>query len=584
MFESSSLIRLASWSVLVVSVASAQPTSALELSPCTLPGLSLPALCGWFEVPEDRSAPASPGRRTIKLRVAVVPALEPPALPDPIVYISGGPGEGSIGAAPGLAEAYAELHKKRDFLLVDLRGTGESTPLLCDGTETRKGVQAFLDEFLPSAMVRACRAKYAAQTDFSRYTTDASIDDLNDIRAALGYQKLNLIGGSYGTRAVQVYLRRHGEHARTATLFGVVPTGLRLPLDVAKDAHQALLGTFDECAGDPECHAAFPDLRGDLAKVLARLDKEPARVPLADPSTGAVTDLVLTRDGFAQALRYMLYGPTSAVQVPLYVHLAAQGNFQPIAETAQIFSGFLSSGADGIYLSITCSEDVPFFSEAEAAQAVRDTFLGDFRIRQQKAACAEWRVPPVDKSFLEPVTSNVPTLLVSGERDPVTPPAYGDQVARTLSNSRHLVVADGAHEFGGMKNADCVDRISADFIASARLDAQGLDTSCLASIARPPFQLKLPAAAVALPRDQEDRLIGHYANATISLEVLRLGGTLQMRLGDQPTPLRALSPLEFGFVGLPPTMKAAFIQDGGSIVGVVIDSGSGDPVRLERQK
>src|SRR5262249_5870245 len=136
--------------------------------------------------------------------------------------------------------------------------------------------------------------------------------------------------------------------------------------------------------------------------------------------------------------------------------------------------------ADGFYLSVTCAEDVPFFDMPEAERAAKGTFLRDFRARAQKAACAEWPKGGVAREFLEPVRSNVPTLLVSGERDPVTPASAAAHVARTLSRSKSVVVPGGGHGYEGLKGVECLDRIVAEMFEKA--DENTIDTSCVARI------------------------------------------------------------------------------------------------------
>jgi pimeloyl-ACP methyl ester carboxylesterase len=184
----------------------------------------------------------------------------------------------------------------------------------------------------------------------------------------------------------------------------------------------------------------------------------------------------------------MLYSPKTAALVPLQVHRAAEGDFRPIARTAFGSSRDLISGiSNGDYLSITCSEDVPFYTEEEAAAAAKGTFLGDFRWRAQKDACRNWPSRPVAAAFLEPIHSEVPTLLIGGTFDPVNPPRNVEEVAKSLTHARKLLVERGAHDFDGMENSHCVDLVIASFVASA--DEQKVDASCVARIRPAPFVL-----------------------------------------------------------------------------------------------
>jgi pimeloyl-ACP methyl ester carboxylesterase len=470
----------------------AQPPAPkpLALRPCAaVPGLPAGARCGTYEVFENRSARTG---RKIPLRVVVLSALGPERAPDAIVYFAGGPGGSSVEEGVELGQVLQQLHQRRDILLVDMRGTGGSAALVCPELQGSQGVQGFLDDFMPTAKVAACRERWRRSADLTQYTTDSAVDDVDEVRAALGYPQVDVIGGSYGTRAVLVYLRRHPERVRTAMLEGVVPTSDRSPLYFARSVQKALDGLSAECAADPACAAAFPKLKEEIAAVLGRVAREPVRVELPDPGTGQPTEIRLSRNAVAQTLRYMLYVPAAAVQIPLEVHLAAQGDFKPLAETARLFAGQMTDMADGFFLAVTCSEDVAFIRPEDVAPAVAGSFLGDFRVHQQQAACAGWPAAKIDPAFLTPVVSDVPSLLISGQLDPVTPASDGEEVARHLSHSRHVVVPGGGHGLNGMKGLECLTGLITQLIEKGSVD--GLDTACVAKMERPPFQLRIEAA------------------------------------------------------------------------------------------
>ena len=341
------------------------------------------ALCGTYEVFENRAARAG---RKIPLHLVVLPAAGPDRLPDPFVYFAGGPGEPSVPWGFFWTHQLAGLRSKRDVLLIDLRGTGRSGELTCPELRGEQSVQGFLDDFLPVAKVHACRDRLKKEVDLAWYTTDAAVDDVEEVRTALGYGPINLMGSSYGTRAVLTYLRRHPRSVRTATMHGVLPPDVQFLLTMPRNAQGALDGLIAECEGDPACRGAFPKLREEMAAVLHRATTDPVRVELTDPETGQTQELRLTRTAVAQTLRYMLYAPIDAVRVPLEVHLAAQGDWKPLALSAR-FNGSMGGSAEGLYQSVTCAEDVAPLRDGEIAAAAAGTFLGDFRIRRQKAAC-----------------------------------------------------------------------------------------------------------------------------------------------------------------------------------------------------
>jgi pimeloyl-ACP methyl ester carboxylesterase len=348
-----------------------------ELSVCKEPGMPPEALCGTYEVFENRAARTG---RKIPLHLVVLPATGPGRLPDPFVYFAGGPGEPSVPWGFFWVQQLAGLRSKRDVLLIDTRGTGRSGELACPELRGEQSIQGFLDDFLPVAKVQACRDRLKKEVDLSWYTTDAAVDDVEEVRTALGYGPLNLMGSSYGTRVVLTYLRRHPGSVRTATLQGVLPPDVKLLLTMPRNTQGALDGLIAECEGDPPCRGAFPTLREEVAAVLHRATADPVRVELTDAETGQTQEIRLTSTAVAQTLRYMLYSLSEAVQVPVEIHLAAQGDWKPLALSARFNSG-MGGSAEGLYQSVTCAEDVAPIREEEIASAAAGTFLGDFRRR-----------------------------------------------------------------------------------------------------------------------------------------------------------------------------------------------------------
>lgn len=462
--------------LLLLTLLTALPAASLELKPCRLPGLDREARCGTYEVFENRAAASG---RKIPLRVAVIPASGTPVEPDPVLYFEGGPGGSAVESGPGLADELATALRNRDLVLIDVRGSGGSAPLRCP----KPSVEETLETFLDSA---GCREALARDHDLAQYTTDAIVDDADEVRAALGYPNINLLGASYGTRAALVYLRRHPDRVRTVHLHSVLPLDARVPMFLAPHTQAAFEKMAAACAAEPACHAAFPDPKADLQAVLSRLQAAPAEVPVRDEDQ-KVRMLRLSRNGAAQTVRYLLYRPAGVRGLPFLLRLAAAGNLEPLAQAAHdIATAMLASSPGGLYLSVTCAEDVAFVDSAEAARLAEGTFMGGFRVQQQLAACKEWPAAKVPAGFLEPVRSSVPVLIYAGENDPTTPPEWAERVARTLPGSRILTVPGGAHVFYGLPGVECLDRMYADFLA--RATAEGLDLeTCRKSIRPLPF-------------------------------------------------------------------------------------------------
>jgi len=373
-------------------------------------------------------------------------------------------------------------------LFVDQRGTGKSHPLDCTFFNP-DDLQSYLGYFFPIEDVRKCRPQLEANADLKLYTTDIAIDDMDEVRAALGYEQLNLFGGSYGTRAALTYLKRYPKRVRTATLQGVSPSNSYLPSDFPQGNERALQGVIAECAADEACHNAFPNLPEETKSLLAQLIKGPVEVGVRKQNSSDRVKVKLSRDLAAEAIRYMLYNPVAASRVPLTIHLAAQGNYVPLTEAAIGYRKFLvGTGSNGMYLSVVCAEDLPWIKPGEGERMAANTFLGDYRLRQQREACALWPRANVAKDYADPVRSDVPVLILTGEWDPVTPPSNGDAVAKSLKNSLHIVVPHGAHGLGGLENIDCVLGISTQFVE--RGTTNGIDTACVKTVRRKGFALK----------------------------------------------------------------------------------------------
>jgi pimeloyl-ACP methyl ester carboxylesterase len=449
----------------LLALLTALPAASLELKPCRLPDFGREVRCGTHEVFENRAAAAG---RKIPLRIVVIPASGTPVELDPVVYFEGGPGGSAVDSGPGLTEEFATALRNRDLVLIDIRGIAA---LRCPRPE-----ESALETFMDPALVRSCRETLARDHDLSQYTTEAIADDVDEVRAALGYGKVNLLGASYGTRAALVYLKRHPESVRTVHLHSVLPVDARVPMHLAPHTHAAFDRMAAACAAEIACRAAFPDPKADLDAVLKRLEAKPA------PRLTR-----LSRNTAAQTVRYLLYRPAGVSSLPLLLRSAASGDLEPLAQAArEIAAAMLTSSPGGLYLSVTCAEDVAFVDSKEAARLAQGTFMGEARVRQQAAACAEWPSAKIPASFLEPVRSSVPVLIYSGENDPTTPREWAEKVTRTLPGSKILTVPGGSHVFYGLPGVECLDRVYSDFLSKGTTEGLDLET-CRKSIRPLPF-------------------------------------------------------------------------------------------------
>jgi pimeloyl-ACP methyl ester carboxylesterase len=419
-------------------------------------------------VPENRSIE---GGRTIDLNVTVVERSDKP---DAIIILAGGPGVAATGMEGYAKRTFAGTD--RDLVLVDARGTGKSNLLRCELPGSEHDPQGYFTSWLDLDAVAKCRKELEQRADLTQYTTAAIADDLEHVRRHLGYAQMNLYGTSYGTRVALELMRRYPKSLRTVILDGVVPPTLAGPTEFALDADRTLKAVFALCRADASCSAAFPDLEADYAKVLK--DAEDG------VTVNAPKPVSIPRGMFGEIMRNFLYSPEVYVRLPLAIHSAASGDWMLFAEMATRYARGIRGLSYGMFLSVSCAEDVPRFDVAGARKAAEGTLLGSYRVDQQVEACELWPRGKVDPVSAKPVKSSVPTIIVSGELDPATPPRHGDQVLRTLRRGRHIVIPHGSHsgDTGG-----CLEKVLSEFVNEG--SGQRLDTSCVAKVQRPPFAL-----------------------------------------------------------------------------------------------
>jgi len=463
----------------------APPTQAtraprtIQLTPCRVPQSAEPVLCGKHSVFENRAAQT--GRR-IGLNIVVLPAREPTPVGDPVFVLVGGPGVGAASTVSGDSQWFTDkFRRERDIVFVDQRGTGGSHRLPCPFGNGAV-MQTHFNDLFPVQAVRACRDALGPLGDVTLYTTPIAMDDLDEIRAALGYDRINLYGGSYGAQAALQYLRQYPARVRSVVIAGVATPAAKQPLSFARAAHHAMNALMEDCAADSACRASFPNLKGEFEGILAALDTRPATFEVANPTSHVKESVRMSRGAFVERLRLMLYDLDRASRVPLLVHRAAQGDWVPFAITT---SAGVTPGVSAMYLTVTCSETVPRITEDDIVRETRDTFVGEYRTRTHLRACQEWPRSEVPAAYYEPVASDVPVLILSGELDAATPPRFASAVARSLPNSRHIVIRNAGH---ASYWHECPQRLAAEFLAAG--SARGLDAACVQQMRRPPFVVR----------------------------------------------------------------------------------------------
>jgi len=446
--------------------------SSTSLEDCVLTsrfGDQLDARCGTLKVPEDRSNPNS---RQLELHLAVIPAIKREPEPDALFMLAGGPGQSAIETFPTMIALMSQIHQDRDIVLVDQRGTGKSNPLRCLDPE---------DESLDTEQVlenlKACPATLDADVRF--YTTEIAMTDLDAVRAALGYETINLYGASYGTRAALTYLRMFPEHVRTVTLDAVVDPEFVVFMDAAEDGQASLDKFFARCEADEVCKTTFPQLRNEFNDLLAQLGETPAEITIPHPVTNTPMKLTVTPQMVLNMVFNTLYMPELVATLPLSIHVAyADENYAPLISQAFLVNPGLY---DGMLYAVTCTEDAPLISASEATKRSEKSVFGNQTVNFV-AICSQWPKGEVSPEFRQPIHSDVPVLILSGEADPITPPRHAEKVAEGLTNKLHLIFSGMGH---GNLASRCSMNLFKDFIKSASLT--GLEPSCVASIKPPPF-------------------------------------------------------------------------------------------------
>jgi pimeloyl-ACP methyl ester carboxylesterase len=465
----------------------ADTSDAMVFSPCQIQDVQGIAVynaeCAELTVPENYGAP---GGSQIKLHVARVPAISRGKDPDPLFLLAGGPGMSATALYGNAAPVFGRIRRSRDIILVDQRGTGGSNALNCpsDDLETTSATPAEIGK--EAAKCLQILARHAA---IGNYTTSVAVKDLDLVRAALGYERINLYGGSYGTRVAQHYLRKYPTRVRTVILDGVVAPEQILGPDTAIDAENALQAVFARCVRDVACKERFGDPAETYRALRKSLDTKPVAVTMPDPTTGTPRMIEFGPQQLAVVLRLAIYNSEQAALLPLALHLAQQaGNFAPLAgQFLMTLRTFDDISSYGMHNDVVCAEDVPFFGKVSIDRGkLEKTFLGTVQVDALESICELWPRGIVDADLHAPLRSDVPVLLLSGGNDPVTPPTNAEKAKAGFANSLHLVLPDLGH---GQLGAPCMDRVMADFIRLGTV--KDLDTACT-KLAKPaPFFMTL---------------------------------------------------------------------------------------------
>jgi len=427
----------------------------LDVSACNLTLPLTPTVvraeCGSLIVPEN---PGEPTGRKIGIEFAVLKARVASPAPDPLFFFAGGPGQSAIDVLVQREKLFTEFLKRRDVVFVDQRGTGRSNALTCGFGDV---AEAVIEDGDLMKLVRECLQQVKGDPRY--YSTKFAVEDFERVRAALGYETINLIGGSYGTRVVQEYLRRYPDKVRSIVLDSVVSPGDILGTEHSLNLTNALGLMVEKCEQRPACDEAFPDLRESLAIYLNMDIREKRIVEFRHPRTGEWQTQEVTREVIDLAIRMYAYDPASLSILPLMLTRAARGEWRELVAGATLvgaqMDGMMSAG---MHNSVMCAEDAHHYpvttTDTDNAILGRITHVINL-------ICSQWPTGAPDMEVHQPLESDVPALLLSGEMDPVTPPRNGERALRQFSNGTHLQ-AEGLGHF--VFSNHCFNKVVAEFV------------------------------------------------------------------------------------------------------------------------
>jgi pimeloyl-ACP methyl ester carboxylesterase len=456
--------------------AAPQAAPSIALSDCRVKDFDSLARCATVSVPEDHAKPE--GKR-IEIFVAVLPALARRPEADPLFLFAGGPGQAASDLGR-IASAFGDVRKLRPIVLVDQRGTGKSKTLTCDLASGAKAKDPLVEVL--NSDVKALEKDWAKCVSTMKgspatHRTDDYIDDLELIRKGLGYGQINVWGGSYGSRVALRYMKRFPASIRTAVVDGVAPTTLRLPDDAMSNSEAQLKEALSACAASEACTKAYPALSSTLDSLLERLRSSPQTVTFAHPATGKPLTGAVSDRTVISLLWPLLYQPEASRMIPSLIEAANAGNFAPLAATTTAGATTESDISVVQRFAVMCAEDMLGRSPPamQRFKALSDMFY---------SFCRDLPHGRVEAEFFEPTVSDIPTLLFSGSLDPVTPPAQGALVAKSLTQSKHIVVSGMGHIVSPMT---CTRRIMGKFIAAGNIAAAADACEAELNLPRPLF-------------------------------------------------------------------------------------------------
>lgn len=453
----------------------------------------VPVECGVMTVLENRSNPDS---RTIQFPVYLVRSSGDNPAPDPLVYLEGGPGAGGSRLLPYFNYLFASYVMERDIILFDQRGTGFANPSLqCEAYNVANfeayasplGVEEAAQQAADALI--GCYNDFLAQgIDMNAYTSAASAADLEELRVAMGYAEWNLYGISYGTRLALTAMRDFPDGIRSVVIDSVVPVQADLYPATPASGAGAIDRLFDLCTADARCNSTYPDLERVFYETVDRLNATPEQIDVYRSTDGQYYAAELDGNVLVGLLFFNLYSTSAIRSLPYMIYSAYVGDYDPLIELASNYFAW-DDIATGMHYALNCSEEIIFNTPEEVrnASAELDPRLAPFFDLDNLVTldiCDAWNEGAANPIEDQPVVSDIPTLVLSGELDPITPPSWGAMAAETLSHHFRFVVPGGGH--GVSFSYACVTRIMRNFLENPLVEPA---SACLNDIDGPAFEI-----------------------------------------------------------------------------------------------
>jgi len=453
---------------------------------CRFPVPAGKVVCGDLFTLENRADPSSP---MVSLHVAVFPSFSSNPEPDPVIYLMGGGGGDTLGAAWFyLGAAGDRIRVERDFILYNQRGVKRNEPYLACPEEAE--FQTRLNSFVhtkPEAdeleynFLMGCR-DYLKESgvDLEFYDSVTHAADLAELIQTLGYEQANIYGTSYGTRLGLTFMRHYPELIRSAILDSILPPQINFPSDAIASFVVAVENLFSACAAQDNCSQKYPDLEEEFYSTIDELKANPATIYV--DGENVVLDHILYLD----AIYMLLHPPDALPNIPRAIHKAYQGEYSSLKESISSIMSYSDFVATGVQYSSMCKDEVNFDNLENSQillEGLHEGWQDYFNLAFYYQTCQEWIAEPADPIENTPVISDIPSLVLTGHFDSITTPAWNLDTAKYLENSYYCEFPNMAH--GVLRYDNCALEMGLEFLADPWVEP---DRGCMEEIDFPVFR------------------------------------------------------------------------------------------------